>query len=108
MEVVAYLNDGTTVVWWPVKNFKGCQPRSDTTLEMYFTPVNQRGQAPGRDNDVIVLTLSSNNKHKEVIQDITEAFCFPEKSVVTIFDSDESVKISSHISSYSLTMSQDP
>ena len=89
MEAVAYINDGTSVAWWPVKNFKGCSPRSDTTLEMYFTPIHEAGQAPERDNDVLILTMSSDNKHKDVMQAIADAFCFPEKSVVTIFDSDD-------------------
>ena len=108
MEALVYFNDGTSCRWWPLESFKGSHPRSDTTMELCFTPLLEEGKAPGKDNDIIVLTLNSANKHKEVMEAIAEAFVNPEDPLIIIFDSDESVSISSYIASFSVTFSSYP
>ena len=77
-------------------------------MELCFTPLQEEGKAPGKDNDIIVLTLNTANKQKDVMEAIAEAFVNPEEPMITIFDSDESIKISSYIDSYSVTFSSDP
>mgnify|MGYP003136759894 CR=1 FL=1 len=92
---------------YPLDSFRGCYPRSDTTLELYFTPVREMGYAPGKDNDVFVLTIAT-NKHKEVMEAIAEGLNVGEDLVVKIFDNSTGEKISTHISSFNLTYSSDP
>jgi hypothetical protein len=108
MEAVVYFNDGTSVIWYPLESFQGAHPTSDTVLSLFFTPKGEEGRAMGKDNDIITLTLSSNNKHKEVLDSISDSFCFPPKALITIFDSDESIKINDYIQSWSWTPSSEP
>ena len=65
MERFVYLFDNSSIgLVYPTESFQGAHPASDTTLELYFTPITEEGYAPGKDNDVITLTLSNNNVHK--------------------------------------------
>ena len=92
---------------WPIESWRGAHPASDTTLNLYFTPILEIGLAPDKDNDVVTLTLSSNNKHKDVLESIAESMLTNEGSVITIFDVDTSEKINDYISGVSITMSSD-
>lgn len=108
MEGLIYLNDGTSVYFFPVDSFQGCLPTDDDKLEMYLTPILEEGYAPGKDNLVIEFTLTEDNKHKEVMLAIADALVFPETPIVTLFDSVSSVKVSEYISSFTGTASTDP
>jgi hypothetical protein len=94
-------------VIYPLDSFRGCYPRSDTTLELYFTPIREMGYAPGKDNDVFILTIAT-NKHKDVMEAIAEGLNVNEDLVVKIFDDSTGEKISTHISSFTRTYSSDP
>tara|TARA_R100001443_G_scaffold21957_2_gene34179 strand:+ start:410 stop:745 length:336 start_codon:yes stop_codon:yes gene_type:complete len=92
---------------YPVESWRGAHPSSDTVLNIYFTPVDEGGLASDKDNDVIHLTLSSANKHKDVMESIVEAMNTSDEHVINIIDIDNSLKINDYISSVSVTMSSD-
>ena len=92
---------------WPIESWRGAHPASDTTLNLYFTPLQEIGLAPDKDNDVITLTLSDNNKHKDVLEAMALEMNSSEKPVITIIDVDASVTVSRFISSFTITMSSD-
>lgn len=109
MERFVYFHNGSTFgLVYPVESFQGAHPASDTTLELYFTPITEEGYAPGKDNDVITLTLSSNNVHKGVMLAVGEAMGELEENFTVIFDSSTGEKIHSSISSFGYTPSSDP
>ncbi len=63
---------------YPLSSLKGMVPSADDTLNLYFTPAIAV-MADGQDgavvnNDKIVVTLSSNNTHKDVITKLSRLF----------------------------------
>ena len=100
-------SSANTSIAYPKQSFRGCYPRSDTTLEVYMTPIAQQGFAPGRDNDVWLLTITA-NKHKDVMEAISEALNVTEDLVIVIFDDVDSEAVSTYISNVSVTVSSDP
>jgi hypothetical protein len=63
---------------YPLSSLKGMVPSADDTLNLYFTPAIAV-MADGQDgavvnNDKIVVTLSSNNTHKDVITRLSRLF----------------------------------
>jgi hypothetical protein len=108
MEKFIYIHDGTAVHLFPAKNFRGGSPASDTVLEICFTPIQEDGRAAGKDNDIVEITTSSNNKHKEVLVSITNELALGENPLVVIFDSATSEKINSNIASVAVTKSTEP
>ena len=63
---------------YPLSSLKGMVPSADDTLDLYFTPAIAV-MADGQDgavinNDKIVVTLSSNNTHKDVITRLSRLF----------------------------------
>ena len=108
MEKFVYIHDGTTVHLFPAKNFRGGTPTSDTVLEIFFTPIQEDGRAVGKDNDIVAITTSSNNKHKDVLISITDELALGEKPLVVIFDSPTSEKIDSNIASVAITPAPEP
>ena len=108
MSKLIYFNDNSNAKYvYPMQSFRGLYPRSDTTLEMYFTPMAENGYAPGRDNDVYVLTIGT-NKHKEVMFAIGEAMINGEDPLLTIVNTATSEFIHSEVSSFTVTLSSDP
>tara|TARA_R110002167_G_scaffold150128_5_gene343726 strand:+ start:601 stop:927 length:327 start_codon:yes stop_codon:yes gene_type:complete len=108
MEKFIYLNDNSNVILlYPASSFRGCYPKSDTTLELYFTPINEHGYAPNKDNDVIILTIGT-NKHKEVMLAIGEEINTGEVPYTTIIDVATGVKVSTHVTSFTYTASSNP
>ena len=66
---------------YPLSSLKGMGPSADDTLNLYFTPMIPI-QANDPDDDAcnfinadkVVVTLSSNNTHKDVIADLCALF----------------------------------
>ena len=63
---------------YPLSSLKGMVPSADDTLNLYFTPAIAV-MADGQDgavvnNDKIVVSLSSNNTHKDVITRLSRLF----------------------------------
>lgn len=63
---------------YPLSSFKGMVPSADDTLDLYFTPA-VAVMADGQDgavvnNDKIVVSLSSNNTHKDVMARLARLF----------------------------------
>ena len=108
MEKFIFFNDGSHAKLYPAKNFRGGAPQSDTTLELYFTPLGEDGRTAGKDNDIVTITTSSNNKHKDVLLSITNDLALGENLVVAVFDSTTSEKIDDNISSIAYTISSEP
>lgn len=100
-------NNSTLKVMYPSVSFRGSSPTSDTTLELYFTPLPEEGRAPGKDNDIVELTIVT-NKHKEVLQDIVHSIFYSDDYLIAIFDSVLDVKVSTHISAVARTASSEP
>ena len=64
---------------YPLSALKGMVPSADDTLNLYFTPMiaTQEGGAAAADvinSDKVVVTLSTVNTHKTVIQDLARLF----------------------------------
>ena len=64
---------------WPLSSLKGMVPTADDTLALYFDPMiaRQEGGAAAADvvnSDKVVVTLSTNNTHKTVMQDLARLF----------------------------------
>ena len=66
---------------YPLSNFMGFVPSADDTLNLYFKPaVAHSANDPDDDNsniinnDKIVITLSTNNTHKDVIARLCQLF----------------------------------
>ena len=64
---------------WPLSALKGMVPTADDTLALYFDPMiaRQEGGAAAADvvnSDKVVVTLSTVNTHKAVIQDLSRLF----------------------------------
>ena len=53
----------------PVSSFRGANPSSDTTLDLYFSSIINDGQESGLDNFLAQLTITA-NKHKAVLDTI--------------------------------------
>ena len=98
---------GNLSLAYPVENWRGAHPEDATTLHLYFTPMLEMGLSPDKDNDIMILTLSSDNKHKDVLESICEALNTSEDGVIVIVDIDSGEKINSYISAISVTMSRD-
>ena len=92
---------------WPIESWRGAHPLSDTELNLYFTPHLEIGLYPDKDNDIVTLTLSSNNKHKDVLESMALEMNTSQSPVITIIDIDASEKINDYISSLTVTMSSD-
>mgnify|MGYP004452288899 CR=1 FL=1 len=108
MNKFLYIDDGSTLkVMYPDTSFRGTSPTSDTTLELYFTPLPEEGKAPGKDNDIVELTIAA-NRHKDVIQEVVNSIFYSDDYLIAIFDSVLGVKISTHISSVARTESSEP
>lgn len=108
MEKFLYIDDNSSVVvMYPALSFRGAYPASDTTLELYFTPLAEIGKAPGKDNDIVTLTITA-NKHKETTTDLIEAINHSEEYLISIFDGDKGTKVSTHISGVARTGSSEP
>tara|TARA_R100000315_G_C5222706_1_gene134325 strand:- start:1147 stop:1476 length:330 start_codon:yes stop_codon:yes gene_type:complete len=108
MEKFFYIADiGTSNVGfsYPIEHLRGMHPASDTTLNLYFTPIHEMGLAPDKDNDIFILTITA-NKHKDVMQSIVEAMNL-EENLIVIMDVDNSIVINSNISGFSFTLSSD-
>ena len=62
---------------FPLSNFMGCHPTSDTALTLFFKPQiknNGDGQADDfTNNDSVVLTVGTND-HKDAIADLCRLF----------------------------------
>ena len=98
MEKFFYFGDITSsdsALSYPVESWRGSHPEDDTTLHLYFTPINEQGLAPAKDNDVMVLTIGT-NKHREVLTSIAESVG-DEENFIVIADNDNSIYIDSNI-----------
>jgi len=108
MNKFLYIDDNSSLkVMYPADSFRGSSPTSDTTLELYFTPLPEEGRAPGKDNDIVELTITA-NKHKDVIQEIVHSIFYSDDYLIPIFDSALSLQVSSLISSVARTASSEP
>ena len=58
-------------IFVPLDNFTGAHPNADNELNLYFTPLVENTDTKGMNNFVATLTIT-NNKHKEVLEDITK------------------------------------
>ena len=67
----------------PYSSFKGAQPLSDTNLALYFDVITDT--VAGADTTRVELTVTA-NKHKEVLEAITNAVAFSNKQFVVIGD----------------------
>ena len=98
MEKFFYFGDITSsdsALSYPVESWRGSHPEDDTTLHLYFTPFNEMGFAPQKDNDIMVLTIVT-NKHREVLTAIAESIG-DEENFIVIADNDNSIYIDSNI-----------
>ena len=65
---------------WPLSHFMGGVPSADDTLNLYFKPMIGVQQNTDDDvaevlnNDKIVVSLSTNNTHKDVIANLARLF----------------------------------
>ena len=64
---------------WPLSSLTGMVPSADDTLNLYFDPMiaRQEGGAAAADvinSDKVVVSLSSNNTHKDIITDLSRLF----------------------------------
>ena len=65
---------------WPLSHFMGGVPSADDTLNLYFKPMIGVQQNTDDDvaevlnNDKVVVSLSTNNTHKTVLQDLARLF----------------------------------
>jgi len=65
---------------YPLSNLMGMVPSADDTLNIYFKPMIGVQQNTDDDvaevlnNDYVVVTLSTNNTHKDVIERLTRLF----------------------------------
>tara|TARA_R100001015_G_C4592336_1_gene147777 strand:- start:32 stop:358 length:327 start_codon:yes stop_codon:yes gene_type:complete len=108
MNKFLYIDDASSLkVMYPADSFRGSSPTSDTTLELYFTPLPEEGRAPGKDNDIVELTITA-NKHKDVLQEVVHSIFYSDDYLIAIFDSVLGVKISTHIGSVARTASSEP
>ena len=92
-------------LFFPVEHWRGAHPMSLTTLNLYFTPIAEMGLYPDKDNEVIVMTLTENGKHKDFLESMIEAMNNSEEVLINIIDIDNSLKISEYVSSVSWTPS---
>jgi len=108
MEKFIYIGNVTSSIslMYPAESFRGAHPASDTTLNLYFTPIIEGGLASDKDNDVITVTTTDDNKHKEVLEALVNAIN-EDNHVTVIFDADTGEKIHSQISGVSATYSSD-
>jgi len=98
---------GSESLMYPAESWRGAHPVSDTELNLYFTPINEGGLASDKDNDIVTVTTTDNNKHKEVLQAIVESVSLGENLITVIFDDDTGEKIHTQIASIATTMSSD-
>ena len=69
----------TDSAMYPLSALKGMVPSAADTLNLYFDPMiaRQEGGAAAADvvnSDKVVITLSTNNTHKDVITDLSRLF----------------------------------
>tara|TARA_R100000458_G_C8197869_1_gene189341 strand:+ start:371 stop:709 length:339 start_codon:yes stop_codon:yes gene_type:complete len=105
MNKFIYIGDiaaSSAAYMYPAESFRGAHPKADDTLNVYFTPSREAGLAPDKDNDVWTLSLSSNNKHKEVMVAIAEAIAHGDEQIIVLADTDDSIFISEHVNGVSL------
>jgi len=87
----------------PLNNFTGSNPSADNKLLLYFVPMALNTRNSGVDNFEVELTIT-NNKHKEVLQDLTKEFATGEEIYID-FDNETSTFPSSNISAVDWTFS---
>ena len=109
MEIFIYIGNVTSSLslLYPAESWRGAHPVSDTELNIYFTPIEEGGLYPDKDNDVITITTTDISKHKDVLEALVEEINFGDSHVTVIFDADTGEKIHTQISSVSATMSSD-
>ena len=109
MEKFIYIGNVTSnmSLLYPAEPWRGAHPASDTELNLYFTPIVEGGLYPDKDNDVITITTTDNNKHKDVLEALVEEINFGDSHVTVIFDADTGEKVHTQITSISATMSSD-
>ena len=88
----------------PVSSFRGANPSSDTTLDLYFSSIINDGQESGLDNFLAQLTITA-NKHKAVLDTILKEFSTGEDYFVIIADEAAGTFINSAITGVSWTFS---
>ena len=107
MEKFIYIGNvsGSISLLYPVESWRGAHPASDTTLNLFFTPITEGGMYPDKDNDIITVTTTDNNKHKDVLEALVEEVNYGEKGVTILFDADTGEKVHTQIASVSYTAS---
>ena len=90
-------------IFVPLDNFTGAHPNADNELNLYFTPLVENTDTKGVNNFAVTLTIT-NNKHKEVLEDITKEFSTGDNIYIE-FNTATSTFPSSHISDLSWTYS---
>ena len=87
----------------PLSNFTGSHPSADNRLLLYFLPMTENTDTKGVDNFEVELSIT-NNKHKEVLQDLAKEFATGENIYID-FDAETSTFPSSDISGVNWTYS---
>ena len=74
MEKFIYIGNVTSSLslLYPAESWRGAHPVSDTELNIYFTPIEEGGLYPDKDNDVITITTTDISKHKDVLEALVE------------------------------------
>jgi hypothetical protein len=80
----------------PVSSFNGCCPTSDTVLELYFSTLRYAGINKGVDNFMVSLTINA-NKHKDVMEAISEEFSTGETINIVVADAEAGTYLHSDI-----------
>ena len=89
---------------YPLSSFKGMEASSNTTFTMYFEPkVNHfgDGSAANADNlsDTVIVTISTNNNHKAVMEELTRHFANSSDHFIVVADDHASEYLASDIAS---------
>ena len=98
---------GSIYLVYPAESFRGAHPASDNTLNLYFTPMVEGGLASDKDNDVITIQTTDNNKHKEVLEALVDEINHGESHVTIVIDKDTGEAVHSQIVGITITMSSD-
>ena len=109
MEKFIYIGSltGNISLVYPAESWRGAHPASDNTLNLYFTPIVEGGLFPDKDNDVITIETTDDNKHKEVIEALVNEINHGDSHVTVLIDKDSGESVHSQISGVTATFSSD-
>ena len=88
--------------FYPVSAFRGADPASATTVNLFFTPQEVTAVATGDDVDVVTLTITSGSV-VNVLEALANEIAFGNSTVIKV-DSDNNVFFNSNVTDCAIVL----